>query len=73
MFFEKVKLNLEKRGFQVTCFQTRVEAADYLNHQIDGKTVGFGGSMIWEKLTQFQRFCVAFAEICVDFRLHTAL
>ena len=45
MFFEKVKLNLEKRGFKVNCFQTGTEAADYLNHQIDGKTVGFGGSM----------------------------
>ena len=54
MFFEKVKLNLEKRGFKVNCFQTGTEAADYLNHQIDGKTVGFGGSMTLEEMGLYE-------------------
>ena len=43
--FETVKKNLEARGFSVRTFATAAEAAAYLNEAIDGKTVGFGGSM----------------------------
>ena len=45
MHFETVKANLEKRGFRVSCFETKEEAAAYLNAEIDGKTVGLGGSV----------------------------
>lgn len=45
MAFTKVKENLEKNGFRVTAFAAAKEAADYLDSAIDGKTVGFGGSM----------------------------
>ena len=45
MHFETVKANLEKRGFAVSCFETKEEAAAYLDGKIDGKTVGFGGSV----------------------------
>ncbi|MBE6995120.1 MAG: lactate utilization protein [Ruminococcaceae bacterium] len=45
MAFETVKKNLEDRGYGVQVFATAAEAAAYLNEQIDGKTVGFGGSM----------------------------
>ena len=38
--FTKVKANLEERGFEVTCFATAKEAADYLDAKLDGKTVG---------------------------------
>lgn len=54
--FDVVKKNLENRGFSVSCFKTSVEAVEYMNSQIDGKTVGLGGSMtldaigIYEKL-----------------------
>lgn len=45
MSFEIVKKNLEKKGYVVNVFETAAEASSYLNQQIDGKTVGFGGSM----------------------------
>ena len=45
MVFTLVKAELEQRGFTVSEFATAKEAADYLDGAIDGKTVGFGGSM----------------------------
>ena len=42
---ERVRKNLEERVFQTSCFATAKEAADYLDAQIDGATVGIGGSM----------------------------
>ena len=42
MTFDVVKGNLEKRGFKVSCFSTAQDAANYLETQIDNKTVGFG-------------------------------
>lgn len=42
---ERIRKNLEERGFQTSCFATAKEAADYLDAQIDGATVGIGGSM----------------------------
>ncbi len=44
MAFEAVKENLEKRGYTVKVFATGAEAVAYLNSEIDGKTVGIGGS-----------------------------
>jgi|GEM_PF-4119090 len=43
--FEKVRKNLEAHGFDVTCFDTAAEAADYLDRRLDGKTVGHGGAL----------------------------
>ena len=45
MGFEKVKEALEKRGFCVSVFAAAKEAADYLNREIDGVSVGLGGSV----------------------------
>ena len=42
---EKLRKNLEDRGIQSSYFATAQEAADYLDQQIDGTTVGIGGSM----------------------------
>ena len=42
---EKLRANLEARGFRTAYFPTADEAAAYLDGQIDGKTVGIGGSM----------------------------
>lgn len=42
---KKAAENLKSRGFSVQTFQTAEEAAAYLNGAIDGKTVGFGGSV----------------------------
>ena len=43
--FTKVKANLAKRGYAVTCFATAAEAAGYLDGKLDGKTIGIGGSV----------------------------
>ena len=43
--FEKVKENLVNLGYTVSVFETANKAAEYLNSAIDGKRVGFGGSV----------------------------
>lgn len=55
MGFDLVKHNLEKRGFKVSVFETSSEAGEYLDTQIDGKTVGFGGSMTLEKMGLYEK------------------
>ena len=45
MDFSKVKAALEARQFEVSTFTTAADAAKYLNEQIDGVTVSFGGSV----------------------------
>ena len=50
MNFDVIKSNLEKRGFAVSLFDTASEASKYLNTVIDGKTVGFGGSVTLDEL-----------------------
>ena len=45
MAFEELKKRLEANGYTVSVFSTGAEAADYLDREIDGKTVGIGGSM----------------------------
>lgn len=58
MDFTRVKENLEKKGFAVSCFATGEEATAYLLEELKGKVVGFGGSMtlrelgLYEKLTE---------------------
>lgn len=47
---EQAKKNLEALGYPVQLFATGAEAAAYLNSQIDGRTVGFGGSMTLKEL-----------------------
>ncbi|MBQ9647248.1 MAG: lactate utilization protein [Oscillospiraceae bacterium] len=50
MDFTKVKTALEERGYAVTVCPTKEDAAAYLNEQIDGTSVGFGGSMTLKEL-----------------------
>lgn len=45
MDFKEIRENLEKKGYTVSEFDTAKEASEYLNKEIDGKTVGFGGSV----------------------------
>ena len=42
--FSKVEKNLTANGFSVKTFATAAEAADYLNDELDGVSIGFGGS-----------------------------
>ena len=50
MITEALKKRLEENGFQVSVFSTGEEAAAYLNREIDGTTVGCGGSMTLQEL-----------------------
>lgn len=50
MDFTTVQKNLEAQKFTVRVFASAQEAAAYLNEVIDGKTVGFGGSMTLDAL-----------------------
>ncbi len=42
--FEKLTEKLKENNFQVTCFESAAEAAEYLDRTIDKKTVAIGGS-----------------------------
>ena len=50
MAFEELKEKLEHNGFEVSVFNTKEEAADYLDKSIDNTTVGCGGSVTVEEL-----------------------
>lgn len=50
MDFTKVSDNLKKHGFAVSVFPDRESACRYLNEQIDGVSVAFGGSMTLKEL-----------------------
>ena len=49
-----VEKNLKERGFKVSSFATAKAAADYLNAQIDGESVSFGGSMTLSQMGLFE-------------------
>lgn len=55
MNFETVKSNLERAGYKVSCFATAAEAAAYLDKEIDGTTVGFGGSCTLQEMGLYDR------------------
>ena len=54
MAFEELRKRLEDNGFAVSVFATGAEAADYLNREIDGTTVGCGGSMTLRELGLYE-------------------
>ena len=51
--FDTVKKNLEDRGYAVEVFASGAEAAAYLDGAVDGKAVGFGGSMTLDQLGRY--------------------
>jgi hypothetical protein len=53
--WDKLTENLERRGFSVCRFASGEEAAGYLDREIDGVSVGFGGSMTVQELGLFPR------------------
>ena len=53
--FELVKENLLKRGYTVSCFETAAEAAEYMDGAINGKSVGFGGSMTLATMKLYEK------------------
>lgn len=50
MDFTKVRENLTARGFAVSTFETKEQAAAYLNEQIDGSSAAFGGAITLEQM-----------------------
>ena len=55
---EKLRENLEKRGFAAVYFPTAREAADYLDGKLDGRTIAFGGSMTVREMGLYERLAV---------------
>lgn len=42
--------NLKELGYEVSFFDTATQAAIYMNQKIDGKTIGFGGSVSLDQM-----------------------
>lgn len=51
---ETAAMNLSRRGYMVTFFDRKEDAAGYLNREIDGKTVGIGGSLTVDSLGVYE-------------------
>ena len=58
MNVSNVKINLEKKGYLVQVFDSKEDAADYIQQKISDKCIGLGGSVtihdmnLFEKLSQ---------------------
>lgn len=55
MSFEAIKKVLEEKGYIVSCFESAQKVAEYLDQAIDGKTVGFGGSVTLEEMGLYEK------------------
>lgn len=58
MDFTKITGTLESLGYGVKCFDTAADATDYLDEKIQGKTVGFGGSVTLEQMGLYDRLAL---------------
>lgn len=52
--FINLKQNLESKGYQVSVFENKEEAANYINGQIYQKSVGLGGSVTIHEMNLFE-------------------
>lgn len=52
---ELLTANLEQLGYTVHCFDTISQASDYLDGQIDGQSVAFGGSVTLQEMDLYSR------------------
>ncbi|MBR5156798.1 MAG: lactate utilization protein [Clostridia bacterium] len=52
--FTKLKNNLENIGYKVSVFDTKEDAAKYMDSSINGKVVGFGGSVTLREMNLFK-------------------
>lgn len=55
MQLETVKKNLENKGYKVSCFSTKEEAAQYICDNIKGQKVGMGGSVTLDELGLYEK------------------
>ena len=51
--FTGVKINLERKGYQVNVFENKESAASYINDQINDKVVGLSGSVTLHQMNLF--------------------
>lgn len=51
--FSRLADNLKNKGYRVSVFAAAADAVAYLDREIDGATVGFGGSMTLHQLNLF--------------------
>lgn len=54
MDLNKTTAALKRNGYQVSVFENKEEAAAYLNRQIDGTSVGMGGSVTLRELDLYE-------------------
>ncbi len=55
--FEKIAENLTALGYKVSCFESAEAAAKYIDGELDGRTVGIGGSMTVEQMGLYPLLC----------------
>ena len=51
--FTTLKQNLESKGYQVSVFEKKEDAANYINGQVNQKSVGLGGSVTIHEMNLF--------------------
>lgn len=54
MDFSALERNLKSKGYTVAVFENTDDAVKYLDGQINGQTVGFGGSMTLEQMGLYE-------------------
>lgn len=54
MNIDLLKTNLEKKEYKVSVFENKEEALTYLNNEIDGFSVGMGGSMTAKEMGLYE-------------------
>ena len=52
--FTKLKNALEEKGYQVSVFDTKEAAAEYMDSEINGKVIGFGGSVTLHEMNLYE-------------------
>ncbi len=55
MDIQKLQQNLESRGFQVSYFDKKEDAAQYICGQISGQKVGLGGSVTLDQMGLYEK------------------
>ena len=52
--FTNLKQNLESKGYKASIFESKEEAANYINQEIDQKSIGLGGSVTIHEMNLFE-------------------
>ena len=68
MDIEKTVKNLEHRGFEVSRFETKEEAAEYLTGKIHDTTVGIGGCLTADQMGLYDKLCEAGNDVAWHWR-----